>query len=179
MQWNVDTNHAEIEFAVRHLMISTVKGRFRTFDGSGETDIAGKLESVALTIDAASIDTNVSARDAHLRSADFFDVATHPTITFRSTAIEHDGSAITIRGDLAMKGATKPVVLRGTYAAPSNDPWGNPRAALSVTGTINRKEWGLNWNQVLEAGGVTVGDDVTLRIEVEAVAKADPVPNAA
>ncbi len=179
MQWSVDATHAEVEFAVKHLMISTVKGRFRTFTGTGETDASGQLRSVRMSIEAASLDTNVEQRDAHLRSPDFFDTANHPEIAFQSTAIVQKGSDVTITGDLTIRGTTRPVTLTGTYALPTTDPWGNPRAALAVSATINRKNWGLGWNQVLETGGVVVGEDVKLRVEVEAVAKKSEIPAAA
>lgn len=179
MRWNLDTTHAEVGFAVKHLMISTVKGHFKTFTGSGETNGDGSLKSVEMLIDTASIDTNVGPRDDHLRSADFFDAATHPTIAFRSTTVTQNGSDVTIRGNLTMRGTTRPVTLTGEYTAPTTDPWGNPRAALVASTKINRKEWGLVWNQVLEAGGVAVGEDVKLHIEVEAVAAQETVTAAA
>lgn len=169
MQWTLDTTHSEVEFAVKHLMISTVKGRFRTFKGSGTTDAAWRLTAVRMEIDAASVDTNVPQRDDHLRSADFFDVGNHPVITFESTRIEQDGSDVTLDGILTIRGVAKPVTLVGEYTAPTKDPWGNQRAALSVSGKINRKDWGLVWNMALEAGGVVVGEEVKLHVEVEAV----------
>ena len=170
MKWILDPTHAEVEFAVKHLMISTVKGRFRSFSGTGTTRPDGKLGEVQMTIDAGSLDTNVIQRDDHLRSADFFNVADHPQLRFTSTAIKQEGNDVTIIGDLRMRGVTRPVTLIGEYTAPSADPWGNPRAALAVAGVVNRKNWGLNWNMALEAGGVVVGEDVKLRIEVEATA---------
>jgi polyisoprenoid-binding protein YceI len=170
MNWNIDPTHAELEFAVKHLMISTVKGRFRTFTGTGSTNPDGTLASVAMQIDAKSLDTNVEPRDEHLRSADFFDVERHPQLTFASTAIRQKGSELDIIGDLTIRGVTRSVTLTGEYTAPSKDPWGNDRAALAVGGKISRKDWGLTWNQALELGGVAVGDEVKLRIEAEAVA---------
>lgn len=170
MLWNIDTTHAEVGFAVKHLMISTVKGRFKEFTGTGETNDDGTIRSVAMEIDVASIDTNVEQRDGHLKSPDFFDVANHPKLTFRSTAIRQSGSDVTIEGDLTIRGTTKRITLKGTYTPPTTDPWGNPRAALDVSGVINRKDWGLTWNQALETGGVVVGEDVKIRIEAEAVA---------
>ena len=170
MQWQLDPTHADASFSVKHLMISTVRGRFKTLTGSGETDSTGALSSVSINIDAASIDTNQSQRDDHLRSADFFDVATHPASTFRSTTIVQHGSDITITGDLAMHGITKSVTLTGEYSAPVKDPWGNQRSALSVATKINRKDWSLGWNMALEAGGVVVSEEVKLGIEVEATA---------
>jgi polyisoprenoid-binding protein YceI len=170
MQWNLDTMHSQAEFAVKHLMISTVKGHFNTFTGTGETNPDGTLKSAELTIDAASINTNVEARDNHLRSADFFDVEKFPKITFRSTKIEQKGTDITITGDLTMHGVTKSVTLTGEHASPVTDPWGNQRSALAVTAKIIRKDWGLHYNQALEAGGWVVGEEVKLNVEFEAVA---------
>jgi polyisoprenoid-binding protein YceI len=170
MKWTLDTTHSAAEFAVKHLMISTVKGHFKTFTGEGETTEDGTLKTAELTIDANSINTNVEARDTHLRSADFFDVAQFPTITFKSTNIEQKGSDITITGNLTMHGETKPVTLTGELTAAVTDPWGNQRTALAVTAKINRKDWGLHYNMALEAGGWVVGDDVKLSIEFEAVA---------
>ena len=179
MKWNLDTTHSAAEFAVKHLMISTVKGHFNTFTGTGETNLDGTLKSAELTIDANSINTNVEARDNHLRSPDFFDVANFPQITFRSTKIEQKGQDITITGDLTMRGTTKPVTLKGELTAVVTDPWGNQRSALAVSAKINRKDWGLHWNQALEAGGWAVGEDVKLNVEFEAVAVPAGVPVAA
>lgn len=179
MRWNLDTTHAEVEFAVKHLMISTVKGRFKTFTGVGETAVDGTLKSVEMSIDTASIDTNAQQRDDHLRSADFFDVASHPKITFTSKQVTQQGSDVTIAGDLTIRGTSRPVTLTGAYTAPTKDPWGNPRAALAVSAKINRKDWGLGWNMALEAGGVVVGEEVKLSIEAEAVAAAEAAAVAA
>jgi polyisoprenoid-binding protein YceI len=169
MKWNLDTMHSHAEFAVKHLMISTVKGHFNTFTGTGETNADGTLKSAELTIDAASINTNVEARDNHLRSADFFDTEKFPKITFKSTKIEESGTDISITGDLTMHGETKAVTLKGEHTQPVTDPWGNQRSALAVTAKINRKDWGLHYNQALEAGGFVVGDEVKLNVEFEAV----------
>ena len=179
MRWNLDTTHAEVGFAVKHLMISTVKGRFKTFTGTGETNPDGTLKSVDMSIDAASIDTNVQQRDDHLRSADFFDAANFPHLAFKSGLITQKGADVTITGDLTIRGATHPVTLTGEYTSPSKDPWGNQRAALAVSGKLNRKDWGLGWNQILEAGGVAVAEEVKLHIEVEAVAAQESVTAAA
>jgi polyisoprenoid-binding protein YceI len=172
MKWNLDTTHSIAEFAVKHLMISTVKGHFRTFTGTGETNADGTLKSAELSIDAASLSTNVEARDNHLRSPDFFDVANYPNITFRSTKIEQKGTDITITGDLTIHGTTKPVTLTGEFTPPVTDPWGNKRSALAVSTKINRKDWGLHWNQALETGGWAVGEEVKILVEFEAVAAA-------
>jgi polyisoprenoid-binding protein YceI len=169
MKWTLDTTHSAAEFAVKHLMISTVKGHFKTFTGNGETNADGTLKTAELTIDATSINTNVEARDNHLRSPDFFDAAQYPTITFKSTHIEQTGTDITITGDLSMHGVTKPVTLKGELTAAVTDPWGNQRTALAVTAKINRKDWGLHYNMALETGGWVVSEEVKLSVEFEAV----------
>jgi polyisoprenoid-binding protein YceI len=171
MKWSLDTTHSAAEFAVKHLMISTVKGRFNTFTGTGETNADGTIKSAELSIDAASINTNVEARDNHLKSADFFDVEKFPKIDFKSTKIEQKGTDITITGDLTIHGNTKPVTLKGEFTPPVVDPWGNSRSALAVSTKINRKDWGLHWNQALEAGGWAVGEEVKINVEFEAVAE--------
>lgn len=168
MIWNLDSSHSSVEFAVKHMAISTVRGKFRVFSGSAETTADGKLVAIDATVDAASIDTSAEQRDAHLRGADFFDVEKHPTFTFRSTRIEQSGDDVVVEGDLTMLGVTKPVTLKGEIAAPQKDPWGNQRAAVELSGKISRKEWGLVWNAALEAGGVLVSDDVKLTISAQA-----------
>ena len=175
MRWTIDTTHAEVEFSAKHLMLSTVKGRFRTFSATGETNPDGTIKAMEMSIDAASLDTNVQQRDDHLKSPDFFDVANHPTLTFRSTKVTHAGNEVTIAGDLTIRGTTRPVTLTGEYTAPTKDPWGNLRAALEVSAKINRKDWGLTWNKALEAGGVVVGEEVKLHIAAEATAVAEQV----
>ena len=179
MRWTIDTTHAEVEFSAKHLMISTVKGRFRTFSATGETNPDGTIKGMEMTIDAASLDTNVQQRDDPLKSADFFDVANHPNLTFRSTKVTHQGDQLTIVGDLTIRGTTRPVTLTGEYTAPAKDPWGNLRAALEVSTKINRKDWGLVWNMALEAGGVVVSEEVKLHIAAEATAVAEPVATTA
>ena len=175
MLFNADITHSHVDFAVKHLMISTVRGKFSKFEGSGELAEDGTLKSVSLVIDTASIDTNQAQRDEHLRSADFFDAAANPKISFTSTKIEQKGSDITITGDLDMHGVKKAVTLTGEFASPVKDPWGNQRAALQVSTKISRKEWGLTWNMALEAGGLTVSDEVKLSVEIEAVGAAAAV----
>lgn len=169
MQWKLDTTHTQVGFSVKHMAISTVRDRFTRFDGAGETDDAGRVTKAGFTIDTASIDTNQEQRDAHLRSADFFDAEQFPTITFESTEIEIDGTEIEITGNFTMRGVTRPVTLKGETAPVVKDPWGNTRTALTLEGKLNRKEWGLNWNAALEFGGVMVSEDVKLSIELEAV----------
>ena len=170
MKWNLDVTHSQVEFSVKHMMISTVRGRFSAITGSGETSSTGALSAVSLEADVKSIDTNQTQRDEHLRSADFFDVAAFPKLTFVSTTIAQTGEEITITGNLTIKDVTKSVTLKGEFSAPITDPWGNTRAGLGVTGKINRKDFGLGWNMALETGGLVVSDEVKLTIEVEATA---------
>jgi polyisoprenoid-binding protein YceI len=170
MQWTLDATHTQVGFSVKHMAISTVRGRFTKFDGSGETDANGTLTSARFTIDAASIDTNQEQRDAHLRSADFFETEKYPTITFASTKVTQDGTNVTIAGDFTMRGVTKSITLMGETTPVVKDPWGMTRTGLTVEGKINRKDWGLTWNQALEFGGLMVSEDVKLSIELEVVA---------
>lgn len=170
MLWNIDPTHANIDFSIKHMAISTVKGSFTGFTASGETNEAGIPTSLEMEIDAASISTNNEQRDGHLKSADFFDCATYPTITFKSTKITGTPEELTIVGDLTIRGVTKPVTLKGEMGTTIKDPWGNQRTSLAVTGKISRAEWGLTWNQTLEFGGLLVSDEVKLMIEAQAVA---------
>lgn len=173
MQWNIDPNHTGIEFAVRHMGIATVRGRFRKFDGTVALDEDGRLRQAHVTIDAASIDTGVADRDNHLRSADFFEVGRFPTIVFRSTAIERAGNGTyRVTGDLTMHGQTRPVTFEVEPAQPVKDPWGNRRVAATATGKLNRKDWGLTWNAALETGGVLVSEKIKLEFDVSAIRNA-------
>lgn len=169
--WTVDPAHSNVEFSIRHLMISTVKGRFSGATGTAIIDDGqpgkGQLD---VTIDVASIDTREAQRDAHLRSADFFDVDTFPSMTFRSSRIERVADdRLTVTGDLTIRDRTRPVVLDVTAEGRGNDPWGGERAGFSASGKIKRSDFGLTWNQVLEAGGVAVGDEVKIAIDAELV----------
>jgi polyisoprenoid-binding protein YceI len=173
MQWTMDSNHSGIEFSVRHMGIATVRGRFGQFDVKLDTDEHGTLRALQASIDAATIDTGVDQRDAHLRSPDFLDVARFPTIEFRSHAIEAQKSgAYAVHGTLDMRGQSHPVTFNVLTAAPIKDPWGNRRIAGSASGSLKRTTWGLNWNQSLELGGWLVGDDVRFTIELQAVSSA-------
>jgi polyisoprenoid-binding protein YceI len=170
--WQIDPAHTNVEFSVRHMMISNVKGQFQktsgTVDVNGKDPTSAKIDA---TIDATSINTRVDKRDAHLKSPAFLDVDKFPTITFKSTKVEADGPGKwNVTGDLTLHGVTKPVVLEveGT-GAPINDPMGNTRAGASATTKIKRSDFGLTWNQPLETGGVMVGDEVAISIDVEAV----------
>lgn len=172
--WTVDPAHSNVEFSIRHLMISTVKGRFGGVAGSvviDETNPGGS--SLDITIDVSSIDTREAQRDTHLRSADFFDVETFPSMTFRSTRVdriaEHE---LKVGGDLTIRNQTRPVVLDVTAEGRGKDPWGGDRAGFSAVAKIKRSDFGLTWNQALETGGVVVGDDVKISIDAELIRKA-------
>jgi polyisoprenoid-binding protein YceI len=168
--WQIDPAHSHVEFAVRHLMISTVKGAFGDVRGTvwvDEND--GRAALVDITIQVASIDTRQEQRDAHLRSADFFDAERFPAITFRSRSVEgnHHDSKFRLAGDLTIRDVTREVVLDVVSEGRLTDPWGAERAGFSAQGRIDRTDFGLTWNQALEAGGVVVGNEVKISIEVE------------
>jgi len=167
--WKIDPAHSLIEFAVRHLMITTVKGRFGGVDGTVLLDESDPSKvDVDVTIHATSIDTREPQRDAHLRSADFFDVEQYPHITFTSTRqITRKGNAFELAGDLTIHGVTRPVVLDVTEEGHGKDPWGGERRGFSATTKIKRSDFGLTWNQALEAGGVLVGDDIKISLDLE------------
>jgi polyisoprenoid-binding protein YceI len=167
--WTIDPVHTEIGFSVRHMMVSKVRGKFTKFDGDIVT-AANPLDSRATTvIDLSSIDTGNGQRDDHLRSADFFDIANTPTMTYRSTGIRQDGDDYVVDGELTLRGVTREVPLKVELNGFCPDPSGGTRAGFSATGEINRRDFGVNWNTAIEAGGVVVGDKVTLHLEVEAV----------
>jgi polyisoprenoid-binding protein YceI len=170
-RWNIDTSHSGVHFTVRHMVISKVRGAFDRWQGVVDFDAQNPAASkVSVRIEAASIDTREEKRDAHLRSADFFDVEKYPELTFESTKVEKlDGDEYRVSGDLTIRGVTKPVVLEAEYLGGGKDPWGNERLGFSARTAINRKEFGLNWNQVLEAGGVLVGEKIEIALDVQAV----------
>jgi len=168
--YNVDPAHTTVEFVVRHLMITKVRGRFTAFDGRVELTPGSELPaSIEASINAASIDTREEQRDAHLRSADFFDVETYPELTFESTRIDGTPDDFTIDGKLTIHGVTRNVTLDGTFEGRITDPWGGVRVGYTARGKINRKDFGLNWNAALETGGVVVGDEVRIELNVEAL----------
>jgi len=172
--WQIDPAHTNVEFTVRHMMISNVKGQFEKTSGTittnGNDPTTAKIDA---TIDASSINTRVDKRDAHLKSPDFLDVEKFPTITFKSTKIEADGpNKWKVTGDLTLHGVTKPVVLEVESSGPPiTDPSGKMRAGASATATISRKDFGIVWNKAMETGGVLVGDEVAISIDVEAIKK--------
>lgn len=170
--WNLDPVHSAAEFKVRHMMISNVKGQFTGISGVlslNENDIV--KSRVEASIDVASINTRDAQRDAHLKSADFFDVQNFPTLSFKSTGVERTGGGeLAVTGDLSIHGVTREVVFKVEGpSAPGADPWGNTRVGLSAVTRINRKDFGLTWNAALEAGGILVGDDITITLDVEFV----------
>ena len=172
--WEIDPAHTSIEFAVKHMMFTTVRGRFKSFSGTVRVDERNPdRSSVEVDIDAASIDTGVADRDAHLRSADFLDADTHPKITFRSRRIDgayaNPGDRFRIDGDLTIRGTTMGVTLEATFEGLGKDPWGKQRAGFAARTEIDRREWGLRWNQALETGGVLVANSVRIEIESQAV----------
>ncbi len=169
-KYETDLAHSSVTFSVKHLVISNTKGEFRDFTGTimlDESDIA--KSSVNVTIKAASINTHDDKRDAHLRSADFFDAEKHPEITFKSKKIEKSGNDYKLTADLTLRGVTKEVSFPFTLVGPITDPRGNKRIAAQATFTVNRQDFGVSWNKTLDTGGVLAGDEVTLTIEVEAV----------
>jgi polyisoprenoid-binding protein YceI len=171
MRWNIDGSHSTAEFSVRHLMITNVKGRFGTLSGTVDYDPEKpEASQIDVTIDATSIDTRDEKRDGHLRSPDFFDTEKFPNLTFKSTSVVKTDDGFAATGDLTIHGVTKPVTLEvETPSAPNKDPWGNTRIGTSAHAKINRKDWGLNWNSALEAGGVLVGEQVKITIDVSLV----------
>ena len=168
--WNIDPTHSDVQFSVKHMGLMTVRGHFEKVSGTAQLE-NGQLKSFQSTIDASSINTRVADRDAHLKSADFFNVEKYPELVFKSTSIVPVGDhAYKATGDLTIAGQTHPITLDVEITDPVKDPWGNTRAAASANGQISRKQWGLEWNAVLETGGLIVGDEVKITIEVEAIA---------
>jgi polyisoprenoid-binding protein YceI len=169
--WNIDTSHSGVHFSVRHMVIAKVRGAFDRFSGSVLLDEVNPAASkVSVRIDAASIDTREEKRDAHLRSADFFDVEKYPELTFESTKVEKlDDERYRVTGALTIHGITKEVVLDAESLGTGKDPWGNDRIAFSATTSVNRKDFGLSWNQALETGGVLVGEKIDISLDVQAV----------
>ena len=167
--WKLDTDHSEIEFKVRHLMISVVKGRFRTFDVSLDSEVEDLSDArIKVAIDINSIDTQNEQRDQHLRSADFFDAGTHPHITFTSTKISHRyKNEYDLEGELNIKGVSHTVTLLAELGGVARDPWGNAKVGYTVRGSINRSDYGLTWNAALEAGGVMVSEEVRFTANVQ------------
>ena len=167
--WHVDPAHAEVAFIGRHFGLTKIRGRFTGVSGAVTIapDIAESVVSV--DIDMASVSSGDRARDDHLRSADFFDVENHPVATFRSTGVQANGPAGTLAGELTIKGVARPVELEVEFLGETGDPWGNDRAVFSAATTVNREDWGLTWNMLLEAGGLLVSREIRLEIEIELI----------
>jgi polyisoprenoid-binding protein YceI len=167
--WQLDPSHTTVEFVGRHLMVSKVRGRFPEVEGVVHVADEPADSSVQVTIRTASVDSRDAKRDAHLRSADLFDVEQYPTITFRSTQVQGEGTEWQVTGDLTIKGVTRPVVLDVELTGVVADPWGGRRAGFSAHTEVNREDWGITWNLALEAGGVVVSKKIRIELEVEAV----------
>ncbi len=173
-KWEVDPTHSKIGFKVKHLMISNVSGSFREFEGAVSTMGGDFSKSVInFLLYAASVDTGIADRDGHLKSGDFFDVENSPKITFEGNGLADLGDDLyTLTGNLTIKGVSHPVTFNVEYGGLMADPWGNVKAGFAVTGKIKRKDWGLNWNAALEAGGVLVGEEVKINCDIELVKQA-------
>ncbi len=165
-QYEVDASHSSVAFKVRHMMVSNVKGHFATFSGNYELE-GTTLKALSGTVDVASVDTGIEKRDNHLRSPDFFNAAKYPKMTFVMKSVKGDK----VVGDLTLNGITKPVTLEADISGEIKDPWGGKRSGVTLEGEIDRKDFGLTWNKVMEAGGVVVGETVKLSIELEGIAK--------
>jgi polyisoprenoid-binding protein YceI len=169
--WKIEPVHSEISFQVRHLAISKVRGKFENFDVTIVTADDPRDTTIEASIDVSSVNTGQAARDNHLRSSDFFLVEQHPRMLFKATGenITIDGDDFTIVGDLTLRGVTQPITLKGELGGVIDDPYGNVRAGATATTKINRQDFGVSWNTALEAGGFTLGDDVTITLELQVV----------
>ena len=173
-RWNVDPEHSTIEFRVAHMVVSKTSGRFTDYAGFIDLDAeAGTVTSVEATIKAGSVNTNHEKRDAHLRNADFLDVEHYPTMGFKMKNYKKSADNFTMVGDFTLRGVTKEVTLTGHYNGAAKDPWGNTRAGFSAEGKLNRKDFGMVWNKSLDSGGLVVGDEVQIRLDIECI-KAKP-----
>ncbi len=172
MQWIIDTSHSGVEFSVRHMGISTVKGKLKTIEGSLEADASGHPSRLEAKIDLNGIDTNDDQRDGHLKSPDFFHIEQYPHMTFSASKFTPKGEHVyVVDGELTIRGQTKPVQFEVEVSGPVKDPWGNQRMGATASGKINRKDFGLTWNQVLEFGALLVGEEVKFNLDAELVAK--------
>jgi polyisoprenoid-binding protein YceI len=175
MAWEIDPSHSAVNFSVKHMMFATVRGQFTVLSGHLHIDEQHPENSwVDAQVDASSVNTRDERRDGHLKSPDFFDVEKYPTLTFKSTKIEHTGgNEYNVYGDLTLHGVTKSVLFKAEYNGQGKNPYGMQIAGLSAKTKINRKDFGLNWNQALESGGVLVSEDVTIEIDLEAIYKGE------
>jgi polyisoprenoid-binding protein YceI len=169
-RWNVDPDHSTIEFRVTHMIVSKTTGRFMDYAGLIDMDAeAGTVKAIEATIKSGSVNTNHEKRDAHLRNADFLDVEHYPTIIFKMKSYKKTAEGYTAVGDLTLHGVTKELTLVGQYNGATKDPWGNTRAGFSAEGKLNRKDFGLVWNKTLDSGGLVVGDEVQIRLDIECI----------
>ena len=174
MKWTIDPSHTTVQISARHMMVTTVRGRFSGTTGEIEYDAADPLRSrVRVTVPAASVDTGDEKRDAHLRSPDFLDAERYPTITFESRDIRRDGDRFKVTGDLTIRGTTKPVTVDVAVSDVVADPWGGKRVAFEVTGKFDRRDWGLVWNMPIANGGLLVSNELGVEIDIQAVAAED------
>lgn len=173
--WALDPSHSTVGFSVKHLGISRTRGRFGAFEGTVELAERPEESSLDVTIQAASIDTRDEGRDGHLRSSDFFAVDEHPVLRYRSASVSGQGERWRVEGELTIKGVTRSVPLDVRFEGAGGDPWGGERAAFTASAEVNREDFGLTWNQALDAGGLLVGRNVRIEIEVELVRKAEDV----
>ncbi len=168
--YKIDEAHSSVSFKVRHMMISKVTGVFESFTGSLEFAEGDPGDwTVEAVIDVASVSTNDTKRDEHLRSPDFFDVENHSEMSFRSTGVAADGGDYVLEGEFTLMGVTKPVKLELEFNGEIEDPWGNTRAGFSASGKLDRREFGMSWNKAMDKGGIVVGNDVSFELEIEAV----------
>lgn len=166
--WNVDPAHTEVGFVARHLMVTKVRGQFKDVEGTVNVAEERGASTANVSVKLASIDTGSADRDAHLRSADFFDIENHPVMTFVSTAFDGD----TLTGDLAIRGVSRPVTFQVEYNGVAVDPWGQTKAGFEAEAEINRKDWGLEWNVAIEGGGVLVSDKIKIQLAVQLLKQA-------
>lgn len=174
-RWNVDPDHSIIEFRVAHMVVSKTAGRFMDYSGFVEMDPDAKMfKTIEATINTASVNTNQEKRDAHLRNADFFDVEKFPAMTYKMKSYKKHGDGYTAVGDLTLRGVTKEITLIGSFNGITKDPWGNMRAGFNAEGKVNRKDFGMVWNKTLDSGGLVVGDDVHIRLDIECIQAKKP-----
>lgn len=168
--WNIDPAHTDVSFKIKHLMVSNVKGTFGNFEGKAETEgDSFQNAKFQFSADIDSIDTNNTDRDNHLKTGEFFDAEKYPKMTFESTSFEKHGDDFQLKGNLTIKGKTNPVTLDAEFGGEAKDPWGNAKAGFSISGKVNRKDYDLVWNAPLETGGMLLGDEVKINIELQLV----------
>jgi polyisoprenoid-binding protein YceI len=168
-RWEIDPGHTEVAFVGRHFMLTKIRGRFTGVTGAVDVDENPAASTVSVTIDMSSVNSGDSTRDDHLRSNDLFDVENHPTATFRSTRIDWDGTNGRIHGELTIKGVTRPVILDTQYRGFARDPWGGERVVFTARTRVNREDWNVSWNMVLETGGLLVSKEIDIEVETELV----------